>query len=360
MPIARQAKVGPSILARLMRRQPRRNAIAEIRDLLIDAERVQDVEPEAVQAIADRYGVRLQKHLADEREAVYREYLSDCLADHRLDEAEIDALRRLQGLLALGDPTAERLRGEAVEAIYHASVAEAVEDGRVSDEETAALLRLRDDLTLGTERAEEIYTRLASQRMQRAYDEALADERLSPEEDTELQEISRSLNVDVQTDANTRRTLDRYRLFWLIENGDVPPIDPGIKLYRGEKCYAMREVEWRELRRVTTGISYAGPTARVRMAKGVYFRMGHLRGMRHSSEMLTRVDSGTLYLTTKRLIFMGPLGNKTVRLNRILTFEPYSDGIEIQKDAGRNPVLFFSDDVELFAALLQRAWSDAG
>ncbi len=360
MPIARQAKARPSILDRLLRRQPRRNAIAEIRDLLIDAERVEDVEPEAVQAIADRYGVRLQKHLTGEREAVYREYLSDCLADHRLDEAEIDALRRLQGLIAIGDPAAERLRGEAVEGIYHESVAEAVEDGRVSEEETAALLRLRDDLTLGAARAEEIYAGVAKARMKRAYDQALADERLSPEEDAELQEISRSLNVDVQTDANTRRTLDRYRLLWLIENGDVPPIDPGIKLYRGERCYAMREVEWRELRRVTTGITYAGPTARVRMAKGVYFRMGHLRGMRHSSEMLTRVDSGTLYLTTKRLIFMGPLGNKTVRLNRILTFEPYRDGIEIQKDAGRNPVLFFSDDVELFAALLQRAWSDAG
>jgi hypothetical protein len=360
MPIARQTKVGPSILDRLLRRPPRGNAIAEIRDLLIDAERVQDVEAEAVQAIADRYGVRLHKHLADEREAIYGEYLRDCLTDHRLDEAEIAALRHIQGLLALGDPAAERLRGEAVEAIYHQSVEEAVADGRVSEEETAALLRLRADLTLDTGRAEEIYTAIAKTRMQRAYDEALADQRLSPEEDAELKEISRSLNVDVRTDAGTRRTLDRFRLLWLIENGDVPPIDPGIKLFRGEKCYAMREVEWRELRRVTTGITYAGPTARIPMAKGVYFRMGHLRGMRHSSEMLRPVDAGTLYLTTKRLIFMGRLGNKTIRLNRILTFEPYRDGLEVQKDAGRNPVLFFDDDVELFAALLQRAWSDAG
>lgn len=359
MPIARQAKVGRSIADRVLRRQPRRNTIAEIRDLLIDSDRVQDVEPEAVQAIADRYGVRLHKDLASEREAIYREYLSDCLADRRLDESELQALRHLQQLLALTDPAADRLRAEAVEAIYHASVAQAVEDGRVSEEETAALLRLRDDLTLDTPRAEQIYADIANKRMQLAYDRALADERLSPQEDAELKEIARSLNVTVKTDGNSRRTLDRYRLFWLIENGDVPPVDPGIKLYRNEVCYATREVEWRELRRVTTGISYAGPTARIRMAKGVYWRMGHLRGMRHSSEMLMPVDAGTLYVTTKRLIFMGRLGNKTIRLNRILTFEPYSDGIEIKKDAGRSPVLLFSDDVEMFAALLQRAWSDA-
>ena len=359
MPIARQAKVGRSIADRVLRREPRRNAIAEIRDLLIESDRVQDVEPEAVQAVADRYGVRLHKDLASEREAIYREYLSDCLADRRLDEGELQALRHLQQLLALTDPAADRLRAEAVEAIYHASVAQAVEDGRVSDDETAALLRLRADLTLDTQRAEQIYADIANKRMQLAYDRALADERLSPQEDAELKEIARSLNVTVKTDGNSRRTLDRYRLFWLIENGDVPPVDPGIKLYRGEKCYAMREVEWRELRRVTTGISYAGPTARIRMAKGVYWRMGHLRGMRHSSEMLMPVDAGTLYVTTKRLIFMGRLGNKTIRLNRILTFEPYSDGIEIKKDAGRSPVLLFSDDVEMFAALLQRAWSDA-
>ncbi|MCY3919511.1 MAG: hypothetical protein OXG38_06885 [Chloroflexi bacterium] len=360
MPIARQAKVGPSILDRLMRRQPRRNAIAEIRDLLIDAERVEDVEPEAVQAIADRYGVRLHNDFTPERDTIYKEYLNDCLADRRLDDSELQALRHLQQLLDITDPAAERLRGSAVEPIWRRAVSEAVEDGRLTDEESIALGRLHDELSLGAEQGKRIYAEVANQRMRIAYDRALADERLSPEEDAELREIARSLNVTVTTDETSRRALDRFRRYWLIENGDVPLIEPGIKLYRGEKCYAKRQVEWRELRRVTTGISYAGPTARIRLAKGVYWRMGHLRGMRHSSEMLTRVDAGTLYLTTKRLIFMGPLGNKTIRLNRILTFEPYSNGIEIQKDAGRNPVLLFGDDVEMFAALLQRAWSDAG
>ena len=166
MPIGRQAKVGRSIADRVLRRQPRRNAIAEIRDLLIDSDRVQDVEPDAVQAIADGYGVRLHKDLAPEREAIYRE------VPERLPRGPAARRVRATGPAASSATSRyHRPRGsppagtKAVEDdLPRMAVGEAIEDGRLSEEETAALLRLRDDLTLDTKRAERIYAKASRTR----------------------------------------------------------------------------------------------------------------------------------------------------------------------------------------------------
>ena len=42
------------------------------------------------------------------------------------------------------------------------------------------------------------------------------------------------------------------------------------------------------------------------------------------------------------------------RLNRILDFTTYTDGVEIIKDAGRNPVLLFDQDIDIFCLTLDR------
>ena len=73
---------------------------------------------------------------------------------------------------------------------------------------------------------------------------------------------------------------------------------------------------------------------------------------------MAHIDSGTAYLTNKRVIFMGEKGNKTIRLPKILDYEIYSNGVTIQKDAGKSPFLEFSDHPEHFGVLLGRMISE--
>lgn len=77
-------------------------------------------------------------------------------------------------------------------------------------------------------------------------------------------------------------------------------------------------------------------------------------GLRRSFFVL----DGTLFLTNQRLIFMGRRKNKNIRLNRILDFEIYSNGVQIEKDAGVSPFLETSADMELLGLLLGRAIRD--
>jgi len=88
--------------------------------------------------------------------------------------------------------------------------------------------------------------------------------------------------------------------------------------------------------------------------KGVRYRVGSIKPQRVTSEEWKHIDSGTLYLTNKRLIFTGRLRNSTINLTKILSFTPYSDAIEISKETGRPPFLKFSNNTDMFALILSR------
>lgn len=80
--------------------------------------------------------------------------------------------------------------------------------------------------------------------------------------------------------------------------------------------------------RVSTG-TYGGPSFRV--AKGVYFRVGGFRAQSESHEEIRTIDKGTLSLTNKRLVFSGSKRTSVVDLKKIVSIEPYSDGISIKR-----------------------------
>ena len=55
---------------------------------------------------------------------------------------------------------------------------------------------------------------------------------------------------------------------------------------------------------------------------------------------------------------MGAKGNKVTKLNNILDFNPYSNGIEIQKASGKSPFIEFSQDIDIFTLMLDRVIRD--
>ena len=69
-----------------------------------------------------------------------------------------------------------------------------------------------------------------------------------------------------------------------------------------------------------------------RIIKGVYYRVGGMKGhpVEHSSMVFQ--GSGSLYVTNKNLIFYSQMKSTKVPFNKIVGITPYSDGIEVHKD----------------------------
>ena len=353
-PFVRRPLHRRSFFDRLLGRERKDNAVVEINNLLADAADVTHVSLEQVAAIEERFGTVSSSAMAEQRGALLQQYLEHCLTDRVLEDTEVDRLRHLKRLLQLSDRRVSELENAATQHIYAEALEPALADRRLDDEERAFLEKLAHDLRLSPVYAQEILAGRAEELLQAYLDGAIADERLSAEEDEELQAIARHLGVQLPLSAATRSELDRYRLLWRIEEGDLPEVEADIRLQRSESCHFIADVAWHEHRKRTRRIRYSGPTLRIKIMKGVYWRAGDMAVQRVSEDVLAHIDSGRVYLTSKRLLFRGERGNKTIRLNRIINVTPYQNGIEIEKDKGKSPFLQFDRGVDVCALVLAR------
>lgn len=83
----------------------------------------------------------------------------------------------------------------------------------------------------------------------------------------------------------------------------------------------------------------------IRLAKGIYYRMGAFQG--HPVETTERVyvDTGLLAVTNKHLYFAGPSKSLRIRHDKIVSFIPFEDGIGLQRDATTaKPQIFVTGD----------------
>lgn len=238
--------------------------------------------------------------------------------------------------------------------LYKETFSEAVANGRLSDEELAFIEKLKNSVSLPDSLAKKIARDVKEERVNSALKNAMNNQRLSPQETEELKSISQSLGVTIKASEMTQELLNKYKLYWEIENGNPPPLQVNINLQRNENCYFTTPIGWSETRKEVKRYNYSGPTARIKIMKGVYYRAGSMAVSPQTTESLKLIDSGILYLTNKRLIFMGEKGNKQIRLTAILGFEHVGSGYLIQKSTGKSPVLGIQENLDLFEMLMRR------
>lgn len=70
----------------------------------------------------------------------------------------------------------------------------------------------------------------------------------------------------------------------------------------------------------------------IRVAKGIYLKTSSFKGNPVSYQETNYIDKGTLAITNQHIYFES--NNKTfkIKFDKIISFKPYSDGVEIKKD----------------------------
>ncbi len=74
---------------------------------------------------------------------------------------------------------------------------------------------------------------------------------------------------------------------------------------------------------------------------------------RVTREEMRQIDTGTLYITNKRLLFNGAGKNFNVPYKKVVQFTAYKDGLKIERDSGRDQYFIGSGDIELLTAILE-------
>ena len=144
----------------------------------------------------------------------------------------------------------------------------------------------------------------------------------------------------------------------LVQAGVIRDITQGViphrQKMRGPIPFNLMKSE--ELVWVTDGVDYLETVTRrerhgtshgvsVRVVRGLYYRPSTFRSRSVEWDETVHADTGLLGLTTKHIYFAGPKKKFRVRYDRIVAFEPYSDGLGIMRDAqAAKPQTFVTGD----------------
>lgn len=179
------------------------------------------------------------------------------------------------------------------------------------------------------------------------------DDALDPTEIIEIQEYSKELKLSkYESKEKIRDKFEYYVINGELDNGIFPDISADFIMQKTEQClYRNSSVNLLERKQVTKRINYAGPRARIKIAKGLSYSVGSYNVS--TQKEMQDVDKGTgvLNVTTKRLLFKSPVKNITIRHSTIVDIEPFSDAVIITKSSG-NPLIFRTKDaVKLYQYL---------
>ncbi len=287
---------------------------------------------------------------------VWRQAVEVHIADNVLTDAEMAYLERLRTTLALSPSDVLEVQDELALGRFKKAAEIAFSDGQLSESEKIYLGKLGEELRLPYATVRDECSSQAGTILQAEFDKIAESRRYSPAHEAHLRKRAGKLgmaNLSLGPDAT--RQFARFRVLWEVENGQLPVIDCGLNLQKGEVCHTMFATKWLEIRSRTTRVNYGGVTSRIRVARGVYLRAGSFAPQQVTKDELTEIDQGTAFITNKRLIFDGGRANKVIRHSALLGFEVFSDALKLEKATGRSPYLAFDGDIEMIAAVLGAA-----
>lgn len=343
-----------SFFQKLFKQLPEENAVIELNNLLA-TKLLLNISKKDIEDIETKYQLNIHKEFKLNLEEFYAVYLNYCLADKELNDDELKELNHIKHIFNLDDKTIDKLHSKIGEIIYKKSFQEAIADGRLTQSEEAFLEKLETTLHLPKKLADNISSETRIAFIENYVAQIVADQRLSPTEEQELQDIANSLNVSIQLNEQTQEQLRKLKLYWALENLDLPIIQSNIVIQKSEVLhFKASHVSWYELRSVRQRVSYSGYSTSFKVAKGFYLRSGSYRPQSYSVDTMKLIDTGTLYLTNKRIIFTGTKRNSNIRIDKILNFTPYTDGVEIDKETGKSPTLQIAKNADIFCMILER------
>lgn len=347
----------PNFFQRLFNLVLKENAIIEINNLL-GTKPLNGINIGEIESISAKYKVNLHKKFPDQLKELYQCYLSQCLADNVLTDIELNELNSLKHLLVLTDSEVSDLHINMASEIFRKSYDVAISNGTFEKSKEEFIDMLQKNLRLPDEIANKIIDEGRNHFLDVHLKKLASNRKISPEEWDEFMCYAKNLKVELKFDDATKHELIKFKLYWVIENGELPVEEIDINLQKNEYCYFTGNADWLENRTVTQRINYGGPVLRFKIMKGIYYRAGSVQVQRITTEQLLEIDFGMVYVTNKRIIFVGNKKNTNIHLSKILSVTPYSDGVGIEKDSGKSPIFRVICDADILAMVLGRVIND--
>ena len=330
----------------LFNKQIEENALIELTNAIVDSGRPSDVSKETIDNIHSRYRLNVYNEFSHEIATAYVAFVRHvfaALAKTELTQKDVDDIAALQEIFQIPADSVGRLNLKAGAAIYRDALKAALSDSVVTEKEKEDLLHLGRQLDLDEGTTRSLYNQALRALITEKVEDALEDGELSPDEEADIRDTCKRFDIDLSYTSNTEAAIRSAKKLWALRHGPLSPIGTTLQLKRGETCYACFNASWLEVRRTatTTWRSHRMPPIE---ATSIAFAYAPI-----VEDCLTEIDVGQLYLTNKRLIFVGVANTNTIPFSKVLKIEQFREGIKVHKETGRSPYLVTRKAIELGA-----------
>jgi hypothetical protein len=336
--------------ARLLRRESPDVALIEIENLFASAQPL-ELSVRHIARITERCRLSpassAKVHLA-----IYAKAYRAFVADNRLSDAEESYLDELRRVLSISDDDVIAVERETLIPRFEEMVMTLIDDGIATLDKRAAIDELANDLRVSAVLRQELHSKPLARMLNKAVAERLAGRRMLEEDFDAFVEIARHLGIHPSFDNATPESMQRCAFLWRIESGEFPIIRASVQLHDDELCHFVAAARWLESRSRTFASSQYAVDANVRVPRGQSYRVGISRPHRLTVDELAEVDTGTLYLTSQRVIFQGADHSFAQGLESLRSVDVFADGIAFERDANRHPHLVLDDQAEAAAVVL--------
>jgi len=230
---------------------------------------------------------------------------------------------------------------------------DATKDGMLTHDEMNMLTQRLRDLGLSAEDIKRARVTAYTE----AHDTIKSDRRITKEEEAELANIQRFLQLSDHEIGHTRQEFQRLRIITEIEQGNLPTIEVrGVVTKKGETIHWSEDGSLIEERVISRRYEGGSHGVSLRIMKGVSYRVGAHRGQLVSESANVPVSTGELLITNTRIIFRGDRKSFNLKIDKILDFELFANGIRITGDTGKPRLVKFSKqgNADIIGALVSR------
>ncbi len=318
----------PSFLQSIFRQNPEENAIIELNNFLA-SNGIESISPETLENIEAKYNLSLTDRFGLNLEEFYAVALNHYLANIKMSEQESTKLRELATALRLNENTTEYFHLELGKLSYRKCFIKTLNTDEFTKASEDYLKDIQQHLNLPEEAEKAISEEVRSQHLLDYFHKMIADQRVSPQEEAAFKQKAKSLSINPEHTPETKLQLKNFRQYWSLENEELNAIENIFEIQKSETCYL-----------VINRIQFYEPRSNRSKYGGTYEKL---------------IDSGTLYLTQKRIFVTGLEKNYTIKLDNIIRAQKLSEGITIHKMTGRNPTIKANQhDITMLAILLKR------
>ncbi len=301
------------LFSSLLSGKPVQNAWAEINNILVDAEKAQDLTAAQVNAAVKKWGAKLDDSSMEQRSGIYRKLADVIYTEAQSSEDELFAQgKHLVEVLQLPPHLAKLADKGAKTAAYYVRCA-----NLITKEEKLNINELNAVFGYDYEDGFAIRKQVFEDHFKKIFDGISERKRYTPDEEAELRADCETLDIPYEFKNNIQNALDKYRSIWDAEHHDVQPMEVNLPLNKGEHCYAYANSGYCEHKVIEVEDNYFELTRKFNIDETVSFKGEKLEHPTIKEETNVLVELGYFFLTNERIIFLGKEISKIIPMKEI-------------------------------------------